>query len=284
MKTTRVIIASLLATGCNELREVGEGGVNGGIPTRVQQAFDESCAEDGCHDATNAQAGLDLTAAAAPRIIEGSSTGGIPMVTVGDVCSSYMAIKLIPPGESVCDTPIIGTSMPAGEVTQADQENVAVILGWIAGADLPGGGGETGPDAQMCGVSDVSMGALSTPVISSDSDPMTIPTDVGDVITRNCGCHLVDDPMDFIPPVGHYDRNVPLRTWAEIHADHPNTMAPWYESIRFRVVAQASPVLVMPQTAYCMEQDVGAMSQADYDILSQWLNDDAPDAPTWTPP
>lgn len=67
------------------------------IPDAVQRAFEGGCMHEGCHDAASAAAGLSLDSADSQAIVGGPSTqSDLPLVVVGDLAGSYMAIKLLP--------------------------------------------------------------------------------------------------------------------------------------------------------------------------------------------
>ncbi len=289
-----VVVMTLAAGACKELVPIDDGGGGAQVPTAVQEAFDRSCALSGCHGMGAAQAGLSLDAGASASVVGGSSSAGIPMVTLGDVCQSYLALKIMSPDKNMCDTQIAGALMPPGTRGDPDvQLDIAIILGWIAGAELPGGGsggsGGTGGSGTGgafvgCGLGDVSNKGLSSPVVAGDMAGM-IPTDVGQALTDNCGCHLVDNPDDFTAPPSfwRYTGMFDLRTYDALQAASGSPtcagMTNW-ECMNKRVVTDGN----MPPPGYCSEQDMGALPQADYDLLSKWLADGAPDAPNWTPP
>ena len=185
---------------------------------------------------------------------------------------------------------------------EQDTEDTAIILGWIAGAQLPGDDddddvaddddddddddvAETGDDDDddddddgtvLCGIDDVTMGVAS-PVEAGDEAGL-IPTEIGRVIDENCGCHLVSDNADLIENVPGYAGMFSFNTLDEIQADFNG--APAYEHLQARVVD--SPT--MPPVYYCTERDVAGLLQADFDLLEDWLSQGAPDGATWTPP
>ncbi len=145
-------ILGLLCACPNDLQPIDEGGTDSGggdaIPPAVQDVFDRRCGFAGCHGMGSAQAGLALDPAQSGGIVDGPSSAGIPMVTIGDVCRSYLAIKILPKENNRCDVQASGSLMPIGGRDRADvQLDLAVVLGWIAGADLTavgGGGGTSG--------------------------------------------------------------------------------------------------------------------------------------------
>lgn len=115
--------------GCG-LEEVGEGGEGDEIPAAVQQAFDESCATSvACH-----AAGASVVVLAAPEsaaiLTASSGSGGGPLVTFGDLESSYIAQKILG-GSS-----ITGSQMPPSMQSGRDDINTAIIIGWIAGIEV----------------------------------------------------------------------------------------------------------------------------------------------------
>jgi hypothetical protein len=257
----------------------------------VQRAFDDSCAFAGCHDAASQQAGLDLSAAAAPAIIGGAAMqSDLPLVELGNVQGSYLALKLLP-------NPPTGVQMPSGIMPGVDN---AIILGWIAGAELPGGGegsttdlpgtttepaegSSTGPTMRLCGVQDVAPGAVDPFDIGMDAGQ--IPPDVGAVLSDNCGCHESDQPLVMGAPP--YGGSVHFSTIAELQAEYTtfvmgsSMMLPGHEILLARV--QTEDATRMPPAYYCDLGDGTVIADADRQLLIDWLTAGAPDASTWMP-
>lgn len=111
------------------------------IPEAVQRAFEASCIADACHDATSRAAGLSLEAADSPGIVGGSSSQSpLPLVTVGDLDRSYMAIKLLPDAQLPAGAERFEERMPLDGLEPDDVEHVNTILAWIAGFGPTGTG------------------------------------------------------------------------------------------------------------------------------------------------
>lgn len=142
------------AFGCDQVERIeqdGDGGNQNAAPRAVQAIFDQKCATAGCHDATTAQAGLSL-APGAEIVGKPSSQSPLPLVELGNPNGSYLVVKILP-------TPPEGTEramalMPIGAPLTG--EELALIMGWIAGAPLEGGGtgGSTGGDGSGTGGGD----------------------------------------------------------------------------------------------------------------------------------
>lgn len=284
-----ITVLGLLSAGCTQLEKLPGSGTEARIPTDVQAAFDRSCAFAGCHDAASQQGGLDLSAAAAPAIIGGASTqSDLPLVVLGDVQGSYLALKLLP-------NPPAGGQMPLGIEPGVDN---AIILGWIAGADLPGGGGSeggsttdtpaessgttpsesgsTGSDAKLCGLADVAPEAPNPFDIGAAAGQ--IPPDVGEALSNNCGCHEVDS-TDLIMGAFPYGGGVHFSTIAEIQADYMGTLV----SARMLERVESEMPNRMPPPYYCDLGDGSVITDADRQLLIDWLTAGAPDAPNWMP-
>jgi hypothetical protein len=125
----------VVGTGCG-LEAVGEGGDDDQLPAAVQQALDESCATSaGCH-----ADGAPQVVLSAPTSVEiltkTSSSGGGPLVVLGDVDGSYLAQKILG-GPN-----ITGGTMPPSPQSDRDDINAAIIVGWIAGVPIEGPGGD----------------------------------------------------------------------------------------------------------------------------------------------
>ncbi len=291
----------LCATACNELEKIDdEGGSGAGIPDEVQRAFDAQCNVPGCHDSGASAGGLDLSATAAPGIIGGESTqSSLPLVELGNVQGSYLAIKML---ETVPDGVLrSGAPMPLG----GDLESVdnAIILGWIAGASLPGGGegGETdggtttdsgeedtddpatttGSEIVACGLDDVAPDAANPFDIGMNAGQ--IPPDVGEALGNNCGCHEVDS-MELISGAIPYGGDVHFATIAQMQEVYPGAL-PDYEGLMVHEVlldrVQSTEPNRMPPPYYCDLGGGEVITEADRTLLIDWLTAGAPDAATW---
>ncbi|MCA9658110.1 MAG: hypothetical protein KC486_07185 [Myxococcales bacterium] len=176
---------SLGLAGCGDLVAVGdsEGTAGGGVPAAVEFAFAEACATAGCHDAATRAAGLSLAGADLDAIVDGPSSAGVPMVTIGDVAGSYLAIKMLPDDVlSAQGLERVGGRMPpTGDFTSANNQT---ILAWIAGAEFPDEGGtDTTGDS---GTSSGSGGSGGT----GTGDDATFDADVWPILEMRCSCHF----------------------------------------------------------------------------------------------
>lgn len=130
--------ATLLASGCAEQFEIiDEPQSSDAIPPAVQDAFDRACATSGCHDAAVAAGGLSLAGQDAAAIIDAPSLQSeLPLVEFGSVERSYLAIKMLADDALPPDSSRVGTRMPP-DPTDEELLDMALIIGWIAGAELP---------------------------------------------------------------------------------------------------------------------------------------------------
>ncbi|MEM6992120.1 MAG: hypothetical protein AAF721_16540 [Myxococcota bacterium] len=281
-------------TGCaSQLQPVEDEGGDGTedlMPPHVADAFERACGSAACHGGTQTPA---LTAAAAPDIIGGSSAaGGLPFVELGNLQGSYIAIKMLP--DALLDDPgaRVGGLMPVPG-TEVDPADISIILGWIAGTVPPAGdGGATdgmtdggmtddaaddttgGGPTQACGIGDLAPGVDSPVVMGDEAD--VIPTEIGMIIENNCGCHLAAAEELIMgapqaPAPAPDGVGTDFTTLAGIRAN--------VENVATRINDTAS---AMPPPYYCEIRDVQSLTQADFDALSMWLADGAPDGATWT--
>ena len=185
LKTRSLRLLPVLAlVGCDQLSvlEAGDGEVC--IPPAVQESFDDACALGGCHDPSGGAAGLVLSAPSSANVLVRSATQrSMPLVSLGDLDSSYVAHKLMldPP------EPIVGARMPIGfDLSDADQvEDVATIVGWIAGAPLEGCSPDEPPPA-----------ADDDGTTGAQPQDRGLPCEVDELLELRCrGCHSD-------PPVG----------------------------------------------------------------------------------
>lgn len=196
------------------------------VPEAVQRAFDRSCAEAECHDATTQAGGLVLDAQSSQAIIEGpSSQSDLVLVRVGSLSESYMAVKLLPEAQLPAGVVRHEEPMPLGGYGEGDVDSVNTILSWIAGHGPSGGGDDSadteatstgggteggvtgddggstsddggpvgddgGPSYPRCSVEGVTAGEVSNPLDKGD-EAGRFPLVVGEALEANCGCHTL---------------------------------------------------------------------------------------------
>jgi hypothetical protein len=174
---TAVFTASMLlpTIGCG-LEEITDGGGEDKVPAAVQAAFDESCATAGCH--ANGGAQVNLGPGASDALLTTMASTGDPFVVLGDLEASYVARKIL-------GRDITGGPMPLVEQSPNDPVNVAIILGWIAGAEFDDGGGD--------GDGDTGDGDGDVPCYAVAPVPMepSFATDVWPTLEARCteNCH-----------------------------------------------------------------------------------------------
>ncbi len=174
---------ALALGGCGELAALDDDGGSGGssIPIEVEDAFAESCALSGCHDSATRAGGLSLDAADLSSLV-GKPSGGsdLPLVEIGDVHGSYLAIKMLPDDVLTANALVrTGSRMP----TTGDFQNPnnATILAWIAGAEFPEGGDSEGSTGS-------STGSTTGDTTTGDGMP-TFDADILPILMAKCSCH-----------------------------------------------------------------------------------------------
>ncbi len=173
-------LAALTLTlgGCGELAALDDTGDDGGssIPIEVEDAFAESCALSGCHDSASRAGGLSLDAADLGSLV-GKPAGGsdLPLVEIGDVHGSYLAIKMLP-DDVLSANALVRTGSRMPTTNDFQNPNNAVILAWIAGAEFPEGGDSEGSSS-------------STGTSTGDGMP-TFDADILAILSpMKCSCH-----------------------------------------------------------------------------------------------
>lgn len=220
-------VVLVLATACADEPAPFE------VPAEVQRAFDASCVLDGCHDATSRAEGLSLAAGDVHRLgTKQAWQSDLPLVTLGELGQSYLAIKLLPDEQLPAGAERFESRMPKDGVEPEDLEHVNVILAWIAGygpsaseggeltssgattsgssgGTADGSGSDTAgsdttdptgppsttggtPTHPACSVETVTDGAVSDPLDKGDAAGK-IPLMVGVVLEERCGCHTLAD-------------------------------------------------------------------------------------------
>lgn len=281
------IAAAVAATGCDQVKRIdqdGDSGSDSNVPPAVQERLTASCALVGCHVAGSVSP--DLSAASGGAWVEASGAGG-PYVTFGDPDNSYLVQKMFP-------NPPAGSQMPIGAGV-LEPEDLAVIVGWVAGVELPNDADADTGDDDMDDTGDESSGgdalvscALSvvgpdveSPVVSGDAAGM-IPSAIGTALENNCGCHYTDSPSE--PLYFPYNGGTRLETLEDFTNDYaganPAYMgSPAWMAVQDRVVTQGT----MP-TAVCETEDGGTLSDADFALFEAWFEQQAADGASFSPP
>ncbi len=133
------MVAALVSACGLEPIDGDDGGQTGTMPEEVRTAMDETCGKAKCHSGSAPDAGLDLTYDNAPNILGATSKqSGLPYVRIGDTKGSYIALKM----QSKEILANIGADRsgsimpPAVAKEEGDDENISLILAWIAGAQV----------------------------------------------------------------------------------------------------------------------------------------------------
>lgn len=295
MKTAHAILALVVLTGCPQVKEIDDDSNGACVPAEVQQVFDTRCNTPGCHSGT-VQASLDLTATNSPSIIGRTSTQNpsLPLVEIGNVPGSYLAIKILP-DQTLMELGVTRQMlrMPNGVVIDAAvQADLAIVLAWIAGAEFSCGGGTgsegattmgdstTGPTSKACGIEDLKPGS-PTDLVDAGDGAMQIPTDIGEVLANNCGCHYVD--MLVRTDVADYFEVQPLKiaTWSQWQGTFmrgAETVAT-VDAVRERIMEP--PVGAAMPPVGCEAEPGENIADADRMLLLDWIAAGAPDGASW---
>jgi hypothetical protein len=171
---------SLTFGGCGDLAPLDGSGETGGssVPAEVEAAFAGSCATPGCHDSASRAGGLSLDAADLGSLIgKPAMNSDLPLVEIGNIQGSYLAIKMLPDDViSAYGLTRNGGRMPTTQ--DFTNPNNATILAWIAGAEFPDDGGDTD-------------GTGSTGSTGSTGDGvLTFDGDVWPIFSVSCSCHF----------------------------------------------------------------------------------------------
>lgn len=224
-RTTFLSLVLLPMFGCG-LEEITDEGGEDQIPAAVQAAFDESCATAGCH--ANGSALVNLGPGASAAILTTMASTGEPFVTFGDLDASYLARKIL-------GRDITGGPMPLNEQSPNDAVNVAIILGWIAGAQFNDSDGDTGDGTTTDG--DTTTGG-EEPICYADKPVPTLPSfeaDVWPTLEARCtaGCHTNMTTVPHMPDAAGAFANmvgVPSSAGMDyVSADVPDDSYVWHK-------------------------------------------------------
>ncbi len=303
MKARRSLAMIVLLAGCPAVEKVEDGPGGGGVPPAVQAVFDTYCqANETCHIAGGAQP-PDLSPGGSAQGIMGSNAAGMPYVTPLDVNNSFLAQKLLPgtPGQ-----------MPPVGYPQPTPEEVAIIIGWIAGVPFPeaetdsatgtsmptttmtggmteGDMGTGGEEPQLCSLEVLDASADPATAVDAGDGATQIPTVIGVVLVANCGCHYTDTiPMEY---GAAYSGMQPMDTLADFQGNWNGLIPSGFDGMpaHAAISARMDFAVPMPPPAFCDVEgepsaDNEAITQADYDLLKDWLDQGAPSGADYTPP
>lgn len=195
MKRVLVLAPLLALVGCDQVKridETGDSGSDSAVPGAVQERLTQSCAIPSCH--VSGSVAPDLSAASGGAWVSQTGAGG-PYVSFGDVENSYLIEKLFP-------GPSTGSQMPLSPGV-LEAEDLALIVGWVAGVEFPEGDGMDGSG---------SGGDIS---YSSDVRPI--------FAAKGClACHHDDSAVDvdIVDPFSEPNGMVgSINTWAVAYPD-----------------------------------------------------------------
>ena len=290
-----IVGLTLLLAGCPAVEPIDED-QTAGVPTEVQRIFTESCVAPACHDSASAAQGLSLEAGVAGNILTATAQQvPLPLVARGNVAGSYIAIKMLPE-DFEAEVPRVGGIMPPPGQHEISQEDLALVIGWIAGAPLPGGGsgeteGETDTDTDTdtvdetdgepmvlsCALEDIKPGAPNP--IEAGTGVGEIPPDIADALEVNCGCHYAGLPYE--RPLPPYTGVLDMATWAGFHEEHSFPLC--QDDLAYLCVLERLDHNLPMPPSQCSLEDGSRISEDDLDLLYQWLEEGAPDGATWEP-
>lgn len=158
MNRVLVLGTVLVLGGCNRVTRIDQGDASGAespVPAPVQERLTASCAIPSCH--VSGSVGPDLSAASAGAWVDQVGGGG-PYISFGDVDNSYLIEKMLP-------GPSAGSQMPLPPGV-LEAEDLAVIVGWVAGVEFPDEESSSG-ESGSGGSADVSYSADVRPLFAS---------------------------------------------------------------------------------------------------------------------
>lgn len=179
----------------------------------------------------------------------------------------------------------------AGTGSSGDGSTAAVLdtgtSSSSTGVDGSDSGSDTGPvvpPPKSCALAVIDPTADVEAAVDEGDGPDQIPTVVGDVLVRNCGCHYTDNVQ-----VGQYvdykSNKQPLATLADFHGNFMGTFPqgyadmPTYLAVEQRVVFHHP--LPMPSLGCGVVGEPGLISADDLTTLTEWLAAAAPDGASW---
>lgn len=305
LRLVSFVMLGAATTGCGS----GEAPPPAPIPEPVQRAFEASCMHEGCHTAAARAGGLSLDVADSPGIVGGASAQSeLPLVVVGDLSGSYMAIKLLPDDQLPAGAVRHQERMPPDGVESEDVEPINTILSWIAGFEPGGTGGGSGPSgstaADGSGGSESGSSTSTTEGTETAESTGSGPTTNSGGGTTNPACSVeevtegaVAGPLDKGDGVGQIPQPVGVvleeRCGCHTLADRElNTKFPALRPVAGTLFLDHGDTLSLG--AQLEDTIFGTMSMPpgscpaipadDLAVLDQWFSDGQPDGATFEPP
>ena len=133
---------------------------------------------------------------------------------------------------------------------------------------------------RLCSLEALDPSTDPTTVIEYGDGEGQIPTVIGELLLRNCGCHYTDNVMAG-PLVDYKSHAQPLGTWADFQGNFTGILPmnfedmPAHLAVHMRVVDMMP--LPMPPFACQVEGEPGTITAADKELLTAWLDAAAPD-------
>jgi hypothetical protein len=138
------------------------------------------------------------------------------------------------------------------------------------------------PPPKLCSLEAVHAGDGATMTIDAGDGPGQIPTVIGEVLLRNCGCHYTDDVVPGMY-VDYKSNAAPMNTHADFHALFGGTFPQNYENMATYLateqrVVHSNPLPMPPFGCGIEDGEPGQrISVEDLELLTQWLAAAAPD-------
>ncbi len=261
MKRELALGALLALMGCEQVKRIEQGGDSGpdsAVPDAVQQRLTQSCALPGCHSGSVAP---DLSAAGGGAWVTQSGSGG-PFVSFGDIENSYLIEKMFP-------APSAGSQMPLAPGVLAS-EDLALMVGWVAGVEFPEG---TSAEESGSGGDGVSYSADVRPIFA----------------VHGClVCHHDDSAIDvdiadpFSEPNGLVGS---LNTWAEAYPEGNTPMlnvSPGEPDASFLIDKLVDPYVTDPSVGGApMPLNLERLTDDELADLRAWIDAGANDDQTF---
>ena len=110
-----------------------------------------------------------------------------------------------------------------------------------------------------------------------------IPTEIGEALARNCGCHYTDETEKL---VDYDDEDMPIATWADWHVPFDGALPMNFDGTVWEAnmlrVTFLQP-LPMPPNDCDIDGHGTTISEDDRVLFSRWFDAGAPDAASWPP-
>ncbi|HWB82057.1 MAG TPA: hypothetical protein VG755_44145 [Nannocystaceae bacterium] len=182
----------------------------------------------------------------------------------------------------------VGSSDGSSGGSSGNAESTTMLEESSSGNDTMSTMSTTGtpPMPRPCGLEDLDPSADPDAAIDEGDAVGQIPTVIGEVLLRNCGCHYTDMvPPGYVDYISHHQE---MSTLAHFHENFMGTFPTGYETMPTYLAVEQRVVFSNPLPMPSINCSIDGnpqhrISDEDLATISDWLTAGAPDGASWPP-